>query len=132
MLVFYLASLDSDAAVTNRDFRGCAGVKGIQQFRVVEEHGRFVLFAGDGVVNVGERPCFGILVADLENAIRKNAADRNGLLYAARNTELLTFQLLRFRQGLNQAVSSLSWVFFFIGKPLFRFMPARMAGCMTL
>ena len=120
-----------DAAVVDRDFCRCAGVKGIQQFRVVKEHGCFVLFAGDGVVDVGERPCFGILVANLENAIRKNAADGNGILYTARNTELFAFHLLRFRQGFNQAVSSLLWVFFFIALPLFRFMPARMAGCMA-
>ena len=121
-----------DAAVINRDFRRCAGIKGVEQFRVVEEHCRFVLFAGDGVIDVGKRPCFGILVADLENPIRKDAADGDGVLYTARNTELFAFHLLRFRQGFNQAVSSLSWVFFFIGKPLFRFMPARMAGCMAL
>ena len=118
-------------AVINRDFRRYAGVESIQQFRVIKEHTGFVLFAGDGVVDVGERPCFGILVADLENPIRKDAADRNGILYTARNPELFAFHLLRFRQGFNQTVSSLSWVFFFIGKPLFRFMPARMAGCMA-
>ena len=120
-----------DAAVINRDFCRCAGVESIQQFRIVEKHGRFVPFAGDGVVDVGKRPCFGILVADLENPIRKDAADGNGILHTARNPELFAFHLLRFRQGFNQAVSSLSWVFFFIGKPLFRFMPARMAGCMA-
>ena len=120
-----------DAAVVNCDFCRCAGVEGVQQFRVIKEHTGFVLFAGDGVVDVGKRPCFGILVADLENPIRKDTADGNGILYAARNTELFAFHLLRFRQGFNQAVSSLSWVFFFIGNPLFRFMPARMAGCMA-
>ena len=118
-----------DAAVINRDFRRCAGVESIQQFRIVEKHGCFVLFAGDGVVDVGERPCFGILVSDLENPIRINAVDGDCILYAARNTQLFAFHLLRFRQGFNQAVSSLLWVFFFIGKPLFRFIPARMAGC---
>ena len=120
-----------DAAVVNRDFSRCAGVEGVQQFRVVKEHGRFVLFAGDSVVDVGKRPCFGIPVPNLENSIRKDAADGNGVLHTARNPELFAFHLLRFRQGFNQAVSSLSWVFFFIGKPLFRFMPARMAGCMA-
>lgn len=69
---------------------------GIQQFRVIKEHTGFVLFAGDGVVDVGKRPCFGILVADLENSIRKNAADGDGVLYTARNTELFAFHLLRF------------------------------------
>ena len=113
-----------DAAVVNRDFGRCTGVEGVQQFRVIKEHTRFVLFAGDGVVNVGKRPRFGILIADLENSIRKDAADGNGILYTARNPELFTFHLLRFRQGFNQALSSL----FFIGFPLFRFMPARMAG----
>ena len=85
-----------DAAVVNRDFCRCAGIEGVQQFRIVKEHTGFVLFAGDGVVNVGERPCFGILVADLENPVRKNTADRNGVLYTARNTELFAFHLLRF------------------------------------
>ena len=85
-----------DAAVVNRDFSRCAGIESVQQFRVIKEHTGFVLFAGDGVVNVGERPCFGILVADLENAICKNAADGNGVLHTARNTELFAFHLLRF------------------------------------
>ena len=85
-----------DAAVVNCDFCRCAGVEGVQQFRVIKEHTGFVLFAGDGVVDVGKRPCFGILVADLENPIRKDTADGNGILYAARNTKLLAFHLLRF------------------------------------
>ena len=85
-----------DAAVVNCDFCRCAGVEGVQQFRVIKEHTGFVLFAGDGVVDVGERPRFGILVADLENPIRKDAADGDGILYAARNTKLLAFHLLRF------------------------------------
>ena len=85
-----------DTAVINRDFRRCAGVESIQQFRVIKEHGRFVLFTGDGVVDVGKRPCFGILVADLENPIRKDTADGDGVLYTARNTELFAFHLLRF------------------------------------
>ena len=41
-----------DTAVVNCDFCRCAGVEGVEQFRVVKEHGRFVLFAGDGVVDV--------------------------------------------------------------------------------
>ena len=85
-----------DTAVVNCDFCRCAGVEGVEQFRVVKEHGRFVLFAGDGVVDVGKRPRLGILVADLENSIRKDAADGNGILYAARNPELFAFHLLRF------------------------------------
>ena len=85
-----------DASVVNCDFCRCAGVEGVQQFRVIKEHTGFVLFAGDGVVDVGKRPCFGILVADLENPIRKDTADGNGILYAARNTKLLAFHLLRF------------------------------------
>ena len=85
-----------DASVVNCDFCRCAGVEGVQQFRVIKEHTGFVLFAGDGVVNVGERPCFGILVADLENSIRKDAADGDGVLYTERNTELFAFHLLRF------------------------------------
>ena len=120
-----------DAAVVNCDFCRCAGIEGVEQFRVIKEHTGLVLFAGNGVVDVGERPCFGILVTDLENAVRKNTADGNGILYAARNAELFAFHLLRFRQGFNQAVSSLLCVFFFMGNPRFRFMPARMAGCMA-
>ena len=85
-----------DATVVNRDFCRCAGVESIQQFRIIKEHTGFVLFAGDGVVDVGKRPCFGILVADLENPIRKDAADGNGVLHTARNTELFAFHLLRF------------------------------------
>ena len=121
-----------DAAVVNCDFCRCPGVQRVQQLGIIEEHSRFVLFAGDGIVDVGERPRFGILVPNLKNPIRKNSADGNGVLHTARNPKLLAFQLLRFRQGFNQAVSSLVCVFFFMGNPRFRFMPARMAGCMAL
>ena len=85
-----------DTAVVNCDFCRCAGIEGVQKFRIVKEHTGFVLFAGDGVVDVGKRPRLGILVADLENPIRKDAADGNGVLYTARNTELFAFHLLRF------------------------------------
>ena len=85
-----------DAAVVYCDFGRGPGVQRVQQLRVIEEHSGFVLFAGDGVVDVGERPRFGILVADLENPIRKDTADGNGVLYTARNTELFAFHLLRF------------------------------------
>ena len=85
-----------DAAVINRDFGRCPGVQRVQQFRVIKEHTGFILFAGNSIVDVGERPCFGILVADLENPIRKDAADGDGVLYTARNTELFAFHLLRF------------------------------------
>ena len=63
--------------------------------------------------------------------IRRIFADGNGVLHTARNTELFALLFLRFCQGFNQAVSSLVCVFFFIGNPLFRFMPARIAGCMA-
>ena len=85
-----------DAAVVNCDFCRCAGIESVQQFRVIKEHGGLVLFAGNGVVDVGKRPCFGIPVADLENSIRENAADGNGVLHTARNPELFAFHLLRF------------------------------------
>ena len=43
-----------DAAVVYCDFCRCTGVEGVQQFRVIKKHTGFVLFAGDGVVDVGE------------------------------------------------------------------------------
>ena len=43
-----------DAAVINCDFGRCPGVQRVQQFRVIEEHRRLILFAGDGIVDVGE------------------------------------------------------------------------------
>src|SRR5699024_11272416 len=47
-----------------------------------------------GVVDVGERPAFGILVAHLEDAVRPDLADGDGVLHRARDFELdalLTF-----------------------------------------
>ena len=77
-----------DTAVVNRDLGRRAGVQRVEQGAVVEEHRHLVILVGDGVVNVGEGPAFGILVTHLEDAVRPDAADGDGVLYRARDLEL--------------------------------------------
>ena len=83
-----------DAPVMDGDLGRCAGVQRVEQGAVVEEHRHLVLFVRNGVVDVGEGPAFGILVAHLEDAVRPDLADGDGILHRARDFELdalLTF-----------------------------------------
>ena len=89
-----LEGLLVDAAVVDGDLGRRAGVQRVEQGAVVKEHRHLVIFIGDGVVDVGERPAFGILVAHLEDAVRPDLADGDGVLHRARDFELdalLTF-----------------------------------------
>ena len=77
-----------DTTVVDGDLGRCAGIKRVEQGTVVKEHRHFVVLVGDGVVDVGEGPAFGILVAHLEDAVRPDAADGDGVLHRARDLEL--------------------------------------------
>ena len=83
-----------NAAVVDRDLGRRAGVQCVEQSAVVKEHRHLVVLVGDGVVDVGEGPAFAVLVAYLEDSVRPDAADGDGVLHRARDLELdalLTF-----------------------------------------
>ena len=77
-----------DAAVVDRDLGRRAGIQRVEQGAVVEEHRHFVVLVGNGVVDVGEGPAFGILVTHLEDTVRPDLADGDGILHRARDFEL--------------------------------------------
>ena len=63
----------------------CAGIQGVEQLRIVQKHGGFVIFSGDGVIDVGEGEGLRESVPHLKNSIRPDAADGYGVLYGLRN-----------------------------------------------
>ena len=104
-----------DPPVVQSDLGRRTGVQCIEQVTVVQEHCRLIFLAGDGIVDVGERPGLGELVAHLEDSIRPNAADGNAVLHVARDTELDALLFPRFGQGLDQWRFSLRLGFFCLG-----------------
>ena len=87
--------------VIDGDLGAGAGVQCVEQFGIVQEHGRFVFLAGDLVVDVGERERLGELRPHLKDSVRPDAADGNGILHRAGNTELIPFRLSRFAESFN-------------------------------
>ena len=77
--------LPVDLLVADREFRGRAAVQRIEQFAVAEEHRGFVLFRGNGIVDVRKAQRSGIFRAELKNPIREDSLDGNDILYAARD-----------------------------------------------
>ena len=104
-----------DPPVVQSDLGRSTGVQCIEQVAVVQEHCRLIFFAGNGIVDVGERPGLGELVAHLEDPVRPNAADGNAVLHVARNAELDALLFPRFGQGLDQWRFSLRLRFFCLG-----------------
>ena len=104
-----------DPPVIQSDLGRGAGVQCIEQVAVVQEHCCLIFFAGNRIVDVGERPGLGELVAHLEDPVRPNAADGNAVLHAARNAELDALLFPRFGQGLDQWRFSLRLRFFCLG-----------------
>ena len=76
-----LEVLPVEPLVVDGDLGGGAGVQGIEQLGVAQEHGGLVLLGGDGIVDIREPDAFGILRAKLKNPIRPEAVDGNGFLY---------------------------------------------------
>ena len=42
------------SSVVDGNFSESAGIQGVQKFRVIQKHGRFILFSGDAVVDIGK------------------------------------------------------------------------------
>ena len=78
------------------------GVQGVEQFGITQEHGRFVLFGRDGIVDVGETDGFGELAPELKNPIRPQAADGDGVLDGTGDVEALPVLFECVLQGFNQ------------------------------
>ena len=77
--------LSVDLLVADRELGGRAAVQSVQQFTVAEEHRRFVLFRGNGIVDVRKAQRSGIFRAELKNPIREDPLDGNNVLHAARD-----------------------------------------------
>ena len=87
--------------VIDGDLGAGAGVQCVEQFGIVQEHSRLVFLAGDLVVDVGERERLGELSPHLEDPVRPDAADGDGILHRAGNAELVPFRLGCFAESLN-------------------------------
>ena len=98
-----LEILAVEPLVVDGELGGGAGVQGVQQLGVAQEHGRFVLFRSDGVVDVREADGLGELAPELKNPIRPEAADGDGVLHRLGEDEALPVLLQRILQGFNQS-----------------------------
>ena len=90
-------------AVIDGDFRHRAGIQGIEQLRVGEEHGFLVLAAGHQIVDVAEFIGFGELVPHKKNAVRPDTADGDHILHLPGDGVTLLFLLRHGFDGLNHA-----------------------------
>ena len=77
--------LPVDLLVADRELCSRAAVQRVQQFAVAEEHRGFVLFRGNGIIDVRKAQRSGIFRAELKNPIREDSLDGNDVLYAARD-----------------------------------------------
>ena len=91
------------AAVVDGDFRHRAGIQGIEQLRVGEEHGFLILPAGHQIVDVAEFIGFGELVPHKKNAVRPDTADGDHILHLPGDGVTLLFLLGHGFDGLNHA-----------------------------
>ena len=90
-------------AVVDGDFRHRAGIQGIEQLRVGEEHGFLILPAGHQVVDVAEFIGFGELVPHKKNTVRPDTADGDHILHLPGDGITLLFLLGHGFDGLNHA-----------------------------
>ena len=88
--------------VADRELRGRAAVQGVQQFAVAEEHRRFILLRGNGIVDVRKAQRSGIFRTELKNPIREDPLDGNDVLYAARDFVGCSVLLDGVVEGFNQ------------------------------
>ena len=77
----FLKVLAVEPLVVDGDLGGGAGVQRVEQFGVIQEHRRLVLFGGDGVVDVRKTDALGELAPKLKNPIRPDTANGDGVLY---------------------------------------------------
>ena len=97
-----LEILAIEPLVVDGELGGGARVQGVQQFGIAQEHGRFVLLRGDGVIDVAEPDGLGELVPELKNPIRPQAADGDGVLDRPGKVEALPILFQCVLQGFNQ------------------------------
>ena len=90
-------------AVIDGDFRHRAGIQGIEQLRVGEEHGFLILPAGHQIVDVAEFIGFGELVPHKKNAVRPDTADGDHILHLPGDGVAFLFLLGHGFDGLNHA-----------------------------
>ena len=90
-------------AVVDGDFRHRAGIQGIEQLRVGEEHGFLVLPAGHQIVDVAEFIGFGELVPHKKNTVRPDTADGDHILHLPGDSVAFLFLLGHGFDGLNHA-----------------------------
>ena len=95
--------LPVDLLVADRELGGRAAVQSVQQFAVAEEHRRFILFRGNGIVDVRKAQRSGIFRAELKNPIREDSLDGNDVLHAARDFICRSVLLDGVIEGFNQA-----------------------------
>ena len=101
--------LPVDLLVADREFRGRAAVQSVQQFAVAEEHRGFVLFRGNGIVDVRKAQRSGIFRAELKNPIREDSLDGNDVLHAAWDFVGCAILLDGVVEGFNQASAPPAW-----------------------
>ena len=87
--------------IVDSDLGAGARVQCIEQLGIVQEHGCLVFLAGNLVVDVGERERLGELSSHLENSVRPDAADGDGILHRTGNAELVPFRLGCFAESFN-------------------------------
>ena len=96
------------AAVDDRDFRGCIGRQRIEDSAIRTEDAAPVVQRGRSIVDVRKAPRFTVLLSDLPDAVREDAADGNGLLDTAWNPKRIFLAAVCSQQGFHHSnVSSI-------------------------
>ena len=85
-LLFKVAAVQ--ALIVDGDFCSRASIQRVQQFGIAEKHSCLILFGCNGVVDIAESQCLGILAAKLKDPIRPESPDGDGVLYRSRYLEL--------------------------------------------
>ena len=85
-LLFKVAAVQ--ALVVDGDFCSRAGIQRVQQFGIAEKHSCLIFFGCNGVVDIAESQCLGILAAKLKDPIRPESPDGDGVLYRSWYLEL--------------------------------------------
>ena len=102
-------SLPVDLLVADRELGGRAAVQRIEKLAVAEEHRGFVLFRGNGIVDVRKAQRSGIFRAELKNPIREDSLDGNDVLHTARDFVGCSVLLDGIVEGFNQVSAPPAW-----------------------
>ena len=95
--------LPVEPLVVDGDLGGGAGIQGVEQLGIAQEHGGLVLLGGDGIVDIREPDSFGVFRAELKDPIRPEAVDGDGILYGSWNCKTFFVLFERVLQGSNQS-----------------------------